>query len=141
MTTIAYRDGVLAADTLATWGDSRDGRISKIVKRGPILACAGGAVAGGQRFLDWVRTGMQGDPPESTTGDGEWYGYIITPDDQFCLWGPRGWERCRGETLTLGSGSEYAKGAMSMGADAVRAVEVAILHDTKSGGPIEVLRR
>ncbi len=36
MTTIAYRDGVIAADTLACWGSNRDGFATKIAKRGEV---------------------------------------------------------------------------------------------------------
>lgn len=68
MTTIAYRDGVMAADTLTTWGNSRDGYVSKIAKRGSVLAAGSGSMAHVQRFLDWFRTGMKGDPPEFVGG-------------------------------------------------------------------------
>lgn len=74
-------------------------------------------------------------------GDDQAFGYIVTPDDWFVMWGPRGWERSRAKYLALGSGSEYAMGAMSMGATAEQAVAVAIEHDTGSGGEIMVLRR
>lgn len=139
VTTIAYRDGVLAADTLATWGDTRDGHVTKIAKRGRVLAAIAGNVSGGQAFLDWFNRGMKGPPPKSEAGDNQWFAYLFTPDDWMLLWGPRGWERCQAEMMTLGSGGDFARGAMSMGASPAEAVAVAIQHDTKSGGPITVL--
>lgn len=139
MTTIAYRDGVLAADTLATWGDSRDGRCTKIAKRGPVLAAGAGSMAQVQAFLDWFRAGMKGDPPPAQAGDNSAFCYLIEPSGWFLMWGPRGWERSRDDALALGSGGEYARGAMSAGATAEEAVAIAILHDVKSGGPITVL--
>ena len=42
--------------------------------------------------------------------------------------------------MALGSGSKAALGALHMGADAVRAVEVASLADAYTGGPIITLR-
>lgn len=142
MTTIAYKDGVLAADSLATWGDNRDGYVTKIRRRGNVLAAVSGSIAHGQAFLDWFVLGMKGDPPPmGGSDDGNAHGFLITPDDWLCMWGPRGWERSRGPTMTAGSGGEFAKGAMSAGCSAPDAVAIAIQHDTKSGGPITVLRR
>ena len=40
----------------------------------------------------------------------------------------------------IGSGCEFATGAMEMGATAEEAVQVAIKHSTSCGGPINVLR-
>lgn len=42
--------------------------------------------------------------------------------------------------LALGSGSKAALGALYMGADAVRAVEIARLADAYTGGPIQTMR-
>jgi len=68
MTIIAYRDGVLAADTQATQGESHRGAsITKIAKRGTVLAAAAGAMPGALRFLDWFRSGMPGDTPDLVT--------------------------------------------------------------------------
>lgn len=141
MTTIAYRDGEIAADTLATWGNNRDGHMTKVAKRGPFLAGVSGAVSASQRFLDWFRCGLEGDPPEMPDGDRTTYGIICTPDGYVLTWGPTGWERLRSPTYAIGSGSEFAQGAMAMGATAEEAVRVAMIFDTKSGGEITVLRR
>lgn len=139
MTTIAYRDGVLAADSLATWGDARDGYCRKIERRGRVLAASAGNLSRAQGFLDWFRSGMQGDPPPAGDDDAKSFNYLIDPDGWFLMWGPKGWERTRGDLLTLGSGGEYARGALAMGATPEEAVAVAIQYDTKSGGPITVL--
>lgn len=141
MTTIAYRDGVLAADTLACWGSNRDGFATKIRKRGAVLAGVSGALSAGQAFLDWFSSGMKGDPPAMPDGEASTFGLIVTPDDWVLIWGPRGWERTRNPTVAMGSGSEFAQGAMEMGASAEQAVRVAMVHDTKTGGEITVLRR
>lgn len=50
MTVIAYRDGVLAADSLVTWRAHRDGHVRKIFKVGRILATASGTTALAQAF-------------------------------------------------------------------------------------------
>lgn len=74
-------------------------------------------------------------------GDDAAFGVIIDPDDHVLLWGPHGWERTQNPTVTMGSGSQFAEGAMAMGATAEQAVRVAMLFDTKSGGEVTVLRR
>jgi ATP-dependent protease HslVU (ClpYQ) peptidase subunit len=140
VTTIAWDGETLAADTLLTWGAARDGRMAKIEKRGPVLAAVSGGVAASQRFLDWFRAGMQGDPPMMPDGDHTTFGWLIF-DRWLITWGPLGWERTPQEKSAMGTGANFAVGAMAMGADARRAVEVAMEHDTKTGGDIMVLRR
>ena len=141
MTTIAYKDGVLAADSLVTCGNSRDGSMVKIAKRGPVLAAAAGAIGGCSAFLDWFRGGMLGDAPVSPDGPHNWTGVLFTPDDRVLVLENGCWTATRQAEVTMGSGAEFAQGALSMGADPVRAVKVAIMHDTQSGGEITVLRR
>jgi hypothetical protein len=140
MTTIAYKDGVLAADTLSTWGDSRDGHAIKIAKRGPFMAAGSGCLAHVQAFLDWFKGGMKADPPPMGEGEKQAFGFIFVGDGKFLTWGALGWEQCRDDVFAAGSGSEFAKGAMSHGASAEEAVRIAITHDTKSGGKVTVLR-
>lgn len=140
MTTIAYRDGVLAADTLNTSGTYRDGYVTKIVKKGRILAGASGCGIMTRRFLDWVRAGMPGDAPAMVNGEDKAYGHIFMPDGtRLTLW-PNGWATDRQAFWADGSGWEFAKGAMAMGASAEQAIGIAVQHDTKSGGEIVVLR-
>lgn len=140
MTTIAYRDGVLAADTLCCFGNSRDGFATKAVKRGPYLAAASGAVAAMGRFLDWVRGGLQGEPPPMPDGDHTTFGIIVCPDGSCLTFGPSGWERTKADTYAIGSGADYAQGALAMGASAEEAVRIAMQFDVKTGGEITVIR-
>ena len=142
MTTIAYVHGEIAADTLCTWGTNRDGYTTKIAKKSCFLAGASGTVGGMQRFLDWFSSGMKGDPPEMPKEpDRQTFGMIITPSDEVLLFGPQGWERTKNHMASMGSGGEFATGAMAMGASAEQAVRIAMQFDTKSGGDITVLRR
>lgn len=141
MTTIAYANGEIAADTLATWGTTRDGFLTKIAKRGPFLAGVSGSLPASQAFLDWFNGGLKGDPPAMPDGEATTFGVIITPEERILTWGPRGWERTRNQTVAMGSGGEFAQGAMAMGATPEQAVRVAIQFDTKSGGDVMVLSR
>lgn len=140
MTTIAYRDGVLAADSQTTYGASTERTFGKTVRRGAVLAGASGSSAICQRFLDWFRAGMSGDPPAMSSGDDhDATGIIVHGPHHILLLNKVGWERRRAEFYAIGSGGEIATGAMAMGASAERAVEIATQHDAYTGGPITVL--
>ena len=144
MTTIAYRDGVLAADRLCTVGTHRDAWVPKIRKRGPILACGCGTWPVVLTFLDWFSDGMPADRQPTMTGhcakeDGS-SGFLFLPDGRFLHLSPSGWSWKRAPFYALGSGADYCYGAFSMGATAEEAVRAALVHETASGGPIDVLR-
>lgn len=141
MTTIAYRDGVLAADRLITVQTHRDGYITKIAKRGPYLAAAAGALPIALRFMDWFRSGMpeartpsMGDDKDGATG------HIFMPDGTILNCDTLGWTRRKAPYYANGSGCDYCYGAFSMGATAEQAVRAALEHETASGGDITVLR-
>lgn len=143
MTTVAYRDGVLAADRRVTGGPSIYYDICKL-RRGPCgtLYAMAGATSYALALLDWLMAGQQGpaptNPPEtpievitiSPAGEiNEWYnGLRIGP----ILCGP-------GDFLAWGSGRGGALGAMAMGASARQAVEIAARFDCATGGKTDVL--
>lgn len=143
MTTIAYRDGCLAADTLVSVQTHRDGYATKIAKLGPYLAGASGYHAMTLKFLDWFRMGMPADrtPEMGMNRDEKYdtYGHIFCPDGLIVTFSPLGWTKRRAPYYATGSGCDYAYGAMSMGATAEEAVRAALVHETASGGPITVL--
>lgn len=141
MTTIAYRAGVLAADTLLTCGQShRDGFALKVFKFGDLLAAWGGNAVLGQRFMDWLKGGAMGEPPDLSS-DKDVEIMIIMPDDLIITATKWGWDRSRSPYRAMGMGKDYASGAMAFGASAEEAVRAALVHECFSGGPITVLRR
>lgn len=144
MTTIAYRDGMLAADTLVTTSTHRDGYITKIRKRGPFLAGAAGCLPIALRFMDWFSEGLPaGRAPDMSGGDQEKWGssgYIFTPRGLILGFSCQGWTRKRAPFYAMGTGADYCYGAMCMGATAEEAVRAALVHETASGGEITVLR-
>lgn len=141
MTTIAYRDGVLAADTQATDGHGcTNGRVIKVERRGPFLAASAGQACFARRFLDWFRSGMPGDP-EIGNAECNADGMIFMPDGRIIEFSPFGSKTVHAEFYSTGSGMDYALGAMAMGATAEEAVRVAARFDNSTGGEITVLRR
>lgn len=79
--------------------------------------------------------------------DGEVWaeGFIVMPDDLIISFGPdyggewatRTWHGF----YAMGSGKDFASGAMAAGATAEEAVQCAIQFDTCSGGEVQVLKR
>lgn len=143
MTTIAWDGQTLAADTLATWRGTRDGYAVKIARRGAVLAGAAGNAVICRRLMDWFRSGMVGHPPSAGSKEADNWStlQIFTPDGLVVSWGPDGWEAVRAPRYALGSGCDFALGAMVAGADAETAVRAAIEYDINSGGEITVLRQ
>lgn len=144
MTTVAYRAGVLAADSQVTTHTHRDGSVVKIVKNGPYLAAACGCWPTCLKFLDWFRAGMpEARTPDMSGGNDDKNGatgHIFTPDGMILTFTHAGWSRRRADYYASGIGSDYAYGAMAMGAMAEEAVRAALIFETASGGDVVTLR-
>jgi hypothetical protein len=157
VTTIAFKDGVIAADRLICASHERYGTTTKIglTKDADGIDCAWGAsgrTALSQRFERWAREGLpKGEPaPSMKEGEGEAHGSLFYADGRVVTYDP---DIPSGSPLrvqmaqvhgsyvaTMGSGGEYALGAMAAGADAKQAVEIACLLDVSSGAGVDVLR-
>lgn len=141
MTTIAYRNGCLAADTAILNGYNILGdAIVKIASDHGCLAGAAGDAGYCAAFLRWFRNGEQGDPPKAGKEDGNFdSGIIVRPDGSIDRHEIGGWHTIRPRYYALGSGRDHAFGAMFAGADAETAVRAAIEHDPGTAGSITVL--
>lgn len=146
MTTIAYRDGILAADSRGYAGNHASlGTKSKIRKcpDGTLVGCSSNKPGQTEAVMAWFMAGA--DPLKAPTfGEGgpdftllvvRADGTALYGDGSFHLSGP-----LTAPFFAVGSGRGPAYGALEMGASAQRAVEVACLHDVWSGGPIETLQ-
>ena len=140
MTIIAYRDGVLAADSLSTNQGTKLGAMKKIwrTSKGRIAIC--GDYGDALKAARWIERGMVGSPPSSND----------PADPGAAIWLPD-----RGDPLIVengtvqdldeapyhawGSGARIALGAMHQGASAEEAVEAAIAHCVICGGPVQAL--
>ena len=142
MTTIVYRDGVMAADSRVTItteaGGARVGRCEKLYRvKGCIIGTAGES-APGLVFIDWYKAGRKNDkvPEALILGSADFTALVLTPHGlfEYDRW-------CRGEKIlnkfyAIGSGAKAALGAMHMGANAIRAVRIACEIDPYSSPPI-----
>lgn len=141
MTTIAYRDGVLAADTLVTHNGRIAGWVKKAMKIGRLLVGTCGSLNLTQPLLDWLRTGAIGPPPKMQgVKECEGTAMLILPGDIIVTIDEYGMDYIRAPFHAIGSGAQLALGAMAAGATAEEAVHIAKGIDCYTGGEITVLR-
>lgn len=135
MTTLAYKDGVLAADTKIT-GGSMTFYGPKMVRLpdGGMAACAGEAPAM-TAFLEWVGKGQKGKRPAVSDIDA-----IIIKADGSCWSVTNKWPPVRiTDALAAGSGAQAALAGMYLGLTAKEAVELACKIDPDSGGEVQTM--
>lgn len=142
MTTIAYRNGVLAADTAAHIGNSFYATVKKICRRSDgDMAAASGEASYNAEFCKWFMGGEAGDPPKA--GESERYldrGAIFRQSGEIEIFEPGGRFVITAPYAAFGCGMDFALGAMFAGADAETAVRAAIQHDPYTAGNVVVLR-
>lgn len=140
MTTIAYRDGVIAADSLVCAGPMRAGSVTKVGRSASgHLGGAAGSMDNAAAFVAWLMSGAEGElPPRSADFDG----LLVNPSGDVFYVGEKGGPvAVSGPFFAIGSGERFAVAAMEMGATAMRAVEVAVKYDVNSAAPIISLSR
>jgi hypothetical protein len=148
MTTIAYRDGVMAGDSGNNFSNVIY-RSALKVARGPdgsLHGITGGAGEAGE-YLRWVIAGMVGDPPkpEATNpqeGRSSFVVLIALPSGLVRLWTAYGMEDHHNiPFMAAGAGSEIAIGAMAAGASAERAVEIVAEYSSYAALPVVTVKR
>lgn len=135
MTTLAYKDGVLAADTKIT-GSSMSFYGPKMVrlKDGGMVACAGDAAAM-TAFLEWMAGGQKGKRPAVKDLDA-----ILVKGDGTVWSITAHWPPVRiSGYVAAGTGAQAALAGLEMGLDARSAVELACRIDPDSGGTVETM--
>lgn len=135
MTTVAFRDGIIAADTLMTASETRCGYCTKIMRVGRLVIGFCGTLSNFEKFRCWIKDGALG----AFKSDGGNV-FIVPPTGPAVIWGDSDspW-REDAEFWAIGTGEKLAMGAMAAGATAAEAVKAAIGFDVFSGGQITVL--
>jgi hypothetical protein len=142
VTAIAYRDGVMAADTAIYAGETLQGQVSKIA-RSPsgALAAASGRATLCEGFLRLFREGkIDEDWRPVVIGDAQFGAVVVEPDGSIWQLDETGRHPVRASFYTEGSAGPILSGAMAAGASAEEAVEIAIRYDAHCGGEIQVER-
>ena len=139
MTIIAYRDGVLASDSLIVECDTAWAHTKKIIKTSEgYLAGACGDLSFLREFLDWVQLEdrYQYKAPKFSDANQA----LIVQSKQivhfYCGKNPT---LLSVKYIAIGNGCDIALGAFWKGANAHQAVEAAIAHNVNCGGNIDTL--
>lgn len=134
MTTIAFRDGVMAADTQISGEGLRQGHLVKVGRnREGHLIGACGPASYITRLLNWFQ--QENGQFEKKDGDGE---AIIARPQHVEFLDIHGTHILEADYFATGSGFQLALGAMAHGASAEDAVRAAMKHDSSTGGRITV---
>jgi ATP-dependent protease HslVU (ClpYQ) peptidase subunit len=137
MSTVAYKDGVMAAESRGTSGDIIRGKVQKLFQLddGRVVGIAGD-VGYEAEFLAWLDDGARLEKKPDFSGAASFCA-IVGSLSGFVVYGKE--LRCQeigADFYAIGSGNEIALGAMSYGATARQAVECACKFDVYSGGEI-----
>lgn len=141
MTTITYKAGILAADSLISYQSYTNGSRPKIAVCKHFLVAMAGPARYRRPLEDWVRDGCPQDrvPTVLVENEDKFNALIVDRnglahefDNGFLL-------PIHADYTAVGSGSLFALGAMAHGASAEEAVIAACQHDKSSGGPVSTL--
>lgn len=144
MTTIAWKAGILAADTACVLdGIAYVGRVKICRRDDGSMAANAGPMDWGDAFRSWFLGGEVGPAPKRGKGDEACgpVGCVFRPNgDVLLLADPEvGFSLIRPPYYALGSGHEIALGVMWHGGTAEEAVRAAIKHDPYTDGDVLVL--
>ena len=143
MTTIAYRNGVMAADSATSANGTTIGYTTKLAKNPSGDVCGGaGITAICATFRKWFEGGETGEMPNLGKDDDEDAVFLVARvSGEIQFYSRLGVSTlCNTEYAAEGSGTSVALGAMHAGASSYDAVRAAAHHDTRTGGPIQTLR-
>lgn len=139
MTTIAYKDGILAADSAVTYSGTYQGSTRKIFasKQGGLVAACGDltALAVVKRWVEEKH--CKGDIPETSA---EYSALWVKPNGEVYVVEHREAVKIDAPFIANGSGADIATGAMAFGATADQAVHIAACFDTSSAAPIQIAK-
>jgi ATP-dependent protease HslVU (ClpYQ) peptidase subunit len=140
MTSVAYRDGALSADSGVTGSATYHGSITKLARRADgAIAGAAGNCANLVEFFDWFR---RDDGSKLTfTGGVDFEALLISARGRVWTFGDHGIPiPLRAKFHAIGSGTKMLLAAMAAGASSPQAVKIACVLDINSRGPVRTLR-
>lgn len=151
MTTIVYKDGVLVADSQVTCGNKVTGISNKIASNQDIFAGASGSYVTMKNFLRLVESGSDfseiieyvNDELINLDSDSNCTTFIVVDRGTGTVWLGDTREGIvqaeKNDYYAIGTGEDFALGAMEAGADAVRALEVAAKLDIYTSLPMKIM--
>jgi hypothetical protein len=139
MTVIAYRDGVMVADTEMSIGNVKSRCLKIAKKNGHLIGLCGAECPPLATFVSAF--GKKDDETKKALSGFKFTALVVTPKGEMQLWDPSmTFEPLQTPFYAIGSGGEVAMGAMEMGASSRRAVLAAIKWASQVSGPMTTLR-
>lgn len=139
MTVIAYKDGVMAADSEASAGGRRYRVIVPKIARGNGIAGGTGLASDVAAFCKWFASGEPSEKPEySGTGEDEMQALVARPDRTLWRFGAKELPFEVTQPYAIGHPWQFCEGAMCAGLSAEAAVALTIEHFTTVGGKVQV---
>jgi hypothetical protein len=139
MTTIAYKDGIMAADTQIVSGSIIQGHARKIDHVNGWLVGGAGVFGCTRPVLEWIKNGHELSKAVVWGNTIKDCGVLLADPDGNCYFVSTSNDYVTQISTPFaaeGSGYEIALAAMALGRDAKRAVKLAIEMDTGSGGRV-----
>ncbi|MES2346268.1 MAG: hypothetical protein V4641_01735 [Pseudomonadota bacterium] len=141
MTVIAWDGKTLAADKRCSYGGMIC-TVTKIFRAGDLLVGGSGDFPHVLAMVEWVKRGRNADDfPVAQRDKDDWQSVlVIEPDGKPLIYERTPYPvRYEQDCMVLGSGREYARAALYMGATAAEAVSVASALDVSCGNGIDTL--
>lgn len=142
MTAIAYRDGVLAADSMVGGGNQIFGTDRKLWRRldGALMGAVGRSEIA-HPFRELFMAGLEREFICVSKDNEDFGALVVYADGQCWAYGVYGrYPLEQGPFTAMGSADVFLMGAMAAGASAEEAVALAIAWRKDIGGPVQVER-
>lgn len=138
MTTITFANGYMAADTQISINNYKT-KTEKLytIEGFGVIGLAGSAKLCLQ-IAQWWQDGCEGEAPE-VDDNNTVQGILSTKDGLYYLEDGSVPLIIKAPYLAIGSGSDFAFGALGMGKSAEEAVREAMRHDIYTGGDVDVI--
>lgn len=144
MTVVAYKAGIIAADSRETWNDGAVCMCDKLFRirtgphKGHIVATTGSS-SPGMVFVDWYSDPKQ-ERPKIQFEEEFFLCVVLTPHGLFSAD-----DHCRlievhEKEAAFGAGAPWAASAMAYGASAVQAVKFACRYNAYCAPPVKWMR-
>lgn len=142
MTTIAYRNGTMAADSACFDSSLYQGEVEKLwtLPQIGLIGCCGeiGAMI---QFVDWLRADCDRKRKPDLPDDCDFESILVNPDGEVVHYDRHLVPiRVANDIHAIGSGRKLALGAMMAGASAEEAVKIACHYDMVTREPIRTIR-
>lgn len=142
MTTIAWDGRTLAADRRVCYGNEYHTLAHPKIRRtqdGRLIGASGHGIRCNQ-FMDWLTDPTAAPLPEWQDDEDDAVNALeIAPGGRVYVWASHGRDEHAAGPMALGSGEQYALGAMAFGASATEAVRIASRFDISTGAPADFL--